>query len=152
REMEDAARRDAEPAHDTAGASGGDGDGTPVRTTTSSGPALHLSVEDLVAVLGMDQEIAERAAVAGDDELLDIANDAPRWQGDALIELATGKSIEEVKDAFRTEATGGTSEDVPTDSDDVLKAIRSGSSRSRFLILDEDEEYAEVLEHGDFAA
>lgn len=152
REMEDAARRDAEPAHDTAGAGGGDGDGTPARTTTSSGPALHLSVEDLVAVLGMDQEIAERAAVAGDDELLDIANDAPRWQGDALIELATGKSIEEVKDAFRTEATGGTSADVPTDSDDVLKAIRSGSSRSRFLILDEDEEYAEVLEHGDFAA
>ncbi|MGP5008396.1 UvrD-helicase domain-containing protein [Brachybacterium tyrofermentans] len=152
RELEEAARNDTAPVQEPKCVDGEESSEPPPHPPTPSGPALHVSVEDLVDVLGMDREIAERAVMADEVELLEIASYAPRWQGEALVELATGRSIQEVKEAFRTEATSGTPADVPTDSDDVLKAIHSGGSRRRFLILDEDEEYADVLEHGDFAA
>lgn len=152
REMREAARLDATSAPESKAPRVEDANDMPVLRPAPRGPAFDVSVEDLVGVIGMDREIAERVAVAGENELLDIAVDAPRWQGDALLELATGKSLQEVKDAFRTEATGGTTADVPTDSNDVLKAFRSGSSRDRFLILEGDDEYTDVLEHGDFAA
>lgn len=152
REMEEAARQDTTTVPGSDGPGSEDGDDPTSQRPAPSGPELRVSVEDLVNVLGMDREIAERAAVADADEFVDIAVDAPTWQQNALLELATGKSIDEVREAFRTDATGGTPVDVPTDSDDVLRALRSDSSRNRYLILDENEQYADVLERGDFAA
>lgn len=117
-----------------------------------SGPVLTVPEDDLVRHLGLDPDIAARAATADEDQLLVIAAQAPAWQGAALLDLATGKSLDEVREEYTTGVTGGTPTDEPTGSDDVLEAIHSGASTGRFVLLEDDHAFAEILEKGDLEA
>ncbi|MCT1774488.1 UvrD-helicase domain-containing protein [Brachybacterium sp. p3-SID957] len=149
RERAEAARRESER-------SGTPRDPVPEEDTRPStvptGPVLTVTEDDLVQHLGLDPDIAARAVEADEDQLLALAAEAPSWQGSALLDLATGKSLEEVRQEYSTGVSGGTATDVPTGSDDVVEAIRSDAARGRFVLLEDDAEFADVLERGDLEA
>lgn len=121
------------------------------RPEQPAGPVLHQSVEDLVDRLGIDRELAEKAVVADEDALLALAASAPGWQGAALLELATGESLDRVREMFSTGVTGGTPVGVPSRTDDVVDSLNSDKSKDRFRLIEDDKELSRVLASGDFA-
>src|SRR5699024_5052565 len=72
-----------------------------------SGPVLGLTAQQLIDELGLDRKLAERAAEADDAELWALAGTTKGWQGTALLDLATGTSLEDVRAAYFTGVTGG---------------------------------------------
>lgn len=92
--------------------------------------------------LGIDAAVAAEATkVTGDGELLELIEALPEWQQQALLDLATGKALDDVR------ATYGAGDHV---SDDPVAAARRPASRMEFVHLDSDEELRRMLE-GDFA-
>jgi hypothetical protein len=60
-----------------------------------------VSRERLTGELGIDPELAARAMSAtSDDELMALAEAAVEWQGLALLDLAAGKTVEQVRGSF----------------------------------------------------
>src|SRR5699024_5988516 len=72
-----------------------------------TGPVLGLTAQQLIDELGLDRKLAERAAEADDAELYTLASATGGWQGTALLDLATGTSLEDVRAAYFTGVTGG---------------------------------------------
>ncbi len=112
---------------------------------------IGYTLTDLTDKLGLDPAIAELAMKAADDnEIIDIAQHAVAWEGSALLDLATGISIDDIRDkhAFDDEPI-----DTSLDDDEqVLKALERPASKMQFAYIEDDEELRRVIEGGDFAA
>jgi hypothetical protein len=94
--------------------------------------------------LGINADVAEQAVrVSSQDELLDLAVDLPEWQQQALLDLATGISLDDVRSTYAP--------DEPVIGDDPVAAVERPASRMQFVLLDSDDELRRMLE-GDFAA
>lgn len=108
-------------------------------------------LDDLTDRLGLDAGIAERALTAADDYVLnDIAADIGGWQADALLELACGTAIDEIREKYRfTEAPVDTTVD---EDDRIMEALEHPASKIQFTYVDGNEELRRVIEGGDFAA
>lgn len=106
-------------------------------------PVLPFAVDELVG-LGIDAGVAAEAVrVTSEDEILDLAAELPEWQQRALLELATGTSLDDVRTTYAL--------DGPPPDDDPLAAVTRPVSRMEFVLLDGDDELRRVME-GDFAA
>lgn len=151
REARQRAEQEEEAAADETGAPVPADSTKESRPARPSGPVLRVTVEDLVDRLGIDTAIAEKAATADEDSLLALAETAPGWQGSALLELATGESLDRVREMFSTGATGGTPVGVPSGTDDLVDSLTSDRSKDRFRLIEDDKELAKVLASGDFA-
>jgi superfamily I DNA/RNA helicase len=127
------------PEHDTAAL-------PPLLESVSAGTTL----ERLVDNLGMSHETAERAMAARtDDEVMEVAEQAVQWEGSALLELAVGKTIDEVR------ASLGLDESEPPDpglgeDEQLLAAFRTPAGQMQFAWLEDDEELRRVVEGSDF--
>ncbi|WP_328393641.1 3'-5' exonuclease [Nocardia sp. NBC_00416] len=101
--------------------------------------------------LGLDPAIAERALAASDDYVInDIAADIGGWQADALMELACGAAIDEIREKYLFT-------DVPVDTsvdedDRIMEALDRPASQIQFTYIDGNDELRRVIEGGDFAA
>lgn len=101
--------------------------------------------------LGIDRPLAERAvAAASDDELTaaaDLATDRVIWQGIALLEIAAGGSVDDVRASLDIEREGVVAD---ADSDDsMIQALGRPASRIGFSVLDDDE-LRRAIEDQDF--
>jgi len=114
------------------------------------GPALDATVEDLVTVLGIDPDLATRAVVADESALLELAENALAWQGDALIDLATGTPLEDVRAAYHTGASGGSEVGTPSETSDLVDSLQASGSRSTYRLLEDDAALATILATKDF--
>ena len=114
-------------------------------------PAFSTTVTELIEVLGIDADIAERAAGANESELLEIAAAAPSWQGEALLDLATGMPLEEVRAAYHTGTTGGSAVGTPSETEDLVHSLQDPGSRSTFHLLEDDAALEKILASKDFA-
>ncbi|MFI9487340.1 3'-5' exonuclease [Promicromonospora sp. NPDC052451] len=121
-----------------------------------TGPAVPIlqvhgvTFEELIE-LGIAPLIAYRAISAvSQEELLEIALAAPSvFQTDALLWLADGKSVREVRATYDVEpVAGGTSNDT---DDDLIDALEHTTSRLEFTYLEDDEELRAAID-GTFAA
>ncbi len=103
----------------------------------------------LVDELGIPLEVAARVqAVTSEDELLELAADQPGWVGQALLDLATGLTVEVVKEQLQLAAV-----DVDEDSDeDILEGLRHPAARMEFAEMEGVDELRRVIEDGDFGA
>jgi len=119
-----------------------------------------LTAEDLHTVLGLDTDLA-RAALAAttEDELVDdvIATARVAWQGDALLELATGSTIDQVKALFHLDETERPSADDGLDEDARLidSLTRHPAAKASFHIIDKSPgstELRRIIEEGDLGA
>src|SRR5699024_10527594 len=85
-----------------------DGDEPPrPESGVSTGPVLSMTAQQLIDDLGLDPYLAEQAANADDTTLYALAEKTKNWQGTALLDLATGTSLEDVRAAYFTGVTGG---------------------------------------------
>lgn len=117
--------------------------------------ALHgcgASIEDLVSGLGLDAATVRLAFdAASDDELLDSLEHAPEWQATALLELAAGVSIADVREKLAL--TDYVDDPEASEEEKIKKALEHPATRMQFTFVgDNPEELKQVIEGGDFEA
>lgn len=115
-----------------------------------AGPLDGLDVTALTEDLGIDAGVA-RAAVGtrSEDELLDVAGTAVEWQGLALLDLAAGHTVDEVKDKL---GLGAAPVPAATDDEAILEGLRHPAAQMSFTYIENSEELRRVIEGGDFGA
>ncbi|WP_040795294.1 3'-5' exonuclease [Nocardia higoensis] len=107
---------------------------------------------DLTDRLGLDPELAASALAAADqDEVLAVAQSTEvAWQQNALLELAVGRRIDDIRDTLGfTETPVDESLD---ESEQILAALAHPATRMQFTLIDDNAELRQVIEEGDFAA
>ena len=110
-----------------------------------------LTVEMLHDELGIDVRLGAAALAAqGESQLLDLASTARvSWQGEALLNLATGATIEEIREDFGLRPSRDVSAE-PTDAD-LIAGLRTRAARSTFTWLESDEDLRRAIEGLSFA-
>ena len=107
-------------------------------------------VQELVETLGIEPALAAAALDADESGLTSLIDSAVKWQGLALLDLAVGTSIDEVKaklglGEYTPDATGNA-------DDELLRALKHPAARMEFAFIEDDEELRQVIEGGDFGA
>jgi superfamily I DNA/RNA helicase len=109
------------------------------------------TLADLTDRLGISATIADQAMAAPDESgLIDAAEGGIEWEGSALLDLATGISIDDIRDKH-----GFTDEPVDTNLDEdqqIIEALERPASKMQFAFIDDNDELRRVIEGGDFAA
>lgn len=110
-----------------------------------------LTVEMLHDELGIDVRLAAAALAAQrESQLLDLASTARvPWQGEALLNLATGATIEEIREDFGLRPSRDVAAE-PTDAD-LIAGLRTRAARSTFTWLESDEDLRRAIEGLSFA-
>lgn len=127
-----------------------------VAAPTASGPPLlstfGLDEESLVSDLGLDRQLALAAlSTRSEDEILALAETAVQWQGLALIDLASGTPIADVKQTLGIDQEQGEcAEDV--DDAKLLVALQHPAAKMEFAFIEDNDELRRAIEDPDFAA
>ncbi|MBE6484825.1 MAG: ATP-dependent helicase [Actinomycetaceae bacterium] len=112
--------------------------------------ARPFTPEELHEQLGLDLALVTAAlATEKESEILDIAMTAEvPWQAEALLSLATGSTIEDVREEFGLSLP----EDVATtgSDEDLLDGLRTPAARSSFTWAENDAELRKAIESLDF--
>ena len=110
-----------------------------------------LTVEILHDELGIDVRLGAAALAAQrESQLLDLASTARvSWQGEALLNLATGATIEEIREDFGLRPSRDVAAE-PTDAD-LIEGLRTRAARSTFTWLESDEDLRRAIEGLSFA-
>jgi superfamily I DNA/RNA helicase len=122
----------------------------PVKKTEDALQLLPFSIAEIIG-LGILAEIADRAVkITDEDDLQELCLAAPEWQGDALLQLACGASLDDVRKVFGPPSLMG---DVAVATDDFSAAFEHPASRMQYVVVTEenDSELRAMLE-GDFSA
>ncbi|WP_137726481.1 3'-5' exonuclease [Prescottella subtropica] len=112
---------------------------------------LGFTLDDLTERIGIDGAIAAETLTALDeDALVEIAARAVTWQGSALLDLATGASIDDIREKYSFT-------DTPVDpsldeTERIFKALEQPASKMQFAFIEDNVELRRVIESGDFAA
>ncbi|OYO23439.1 DNA helicase UvrD [Enemella dayhoffiae] len=117
---------------------------------TAKPSLLGYTAKELVEGLGLSEEAAERAAVCTeDDDLLNLGHELGGWQELALIALASGQSMDEVRQEFMLEKPSGDT----SSSEEIMKKIRTNpTSKTLFHYVEDAEDLRRVIEGGSFSA
>ncbi|MFC6013016.1 3'-5' exonuclease [Nocardia lasii] len=110
------------------------------------------TVDELTDRLGLAAELADDVLAAPDqDGVFAVAQSADlAWQQNAILELAVGRSIDQVRDLLGlAEPRSGAPLD---DNDQILAALTHPASQMQFTLIDDNDELRRVIEGGDFAA
>ena len=101
---------------------------------------LPFQVAELIE-LGIRADVAEQAIrVRSEDALLVLVEDLPEWQGQALLDLSCGSSLETVRTDYGVGAVA---------TDDPEEALARAVSRMTFVRIDGADELRRMVE-GDF--
>lgn len=128
----------------------------PVETAAAAPVQSYLAgvgytLEDLTDRLGISAAIAAKAMAAKDEAaLIDAAEGGVDWEGSALLDLATGLAIEDIR-----EKHGFTDKPVDTDLNEdqqIIEALERPASKMQFAYIEDNDELRRVIEGGDFAA
>ncbi len=124
---------------------------TPPAPATPLLVALGLTRDVLVGQLGIDESLADAALAApGEDHLLTLLSGAVEWQGLALLELAAGHTVAEVKERFSL--TPPVVEAQATEDERLLKGLQHPAAQISFAWIESNDELRRVVEGGDFGA
>lgn len=132
-----------------------------LQKTESSFPSVNplagYTTEQLTDQLGIDGPVAEYAVSApSEEELLTALGRVGGWQGDALMDLASGTPLDEVRATYSisagSEPTGGTEIGVPSETDAVVRAATAEQAASQFHLIEDDEALERALASGNFDA
>ena len=115
-------------------------------------PLLPYTAEELVHELGLDADLASQATVATtEDELVDLATRAYEWQGIALLDLASGVGLADVKATLSIEPDRVP--DLSLGEDERLaQGLRHPAAQITFVYIEADEELRRVIEGGSLDA
>jgi superfamily I DNA/RNA helicase len=109
------------------------------------------TLEDLTERIGISAVIAAKAMAArSESDLIDVAEQGVDWEGSALLDLATGLAVDDIRDKH-----GFTDAPVDTGLDDdrrIIEALERPASKMQFAYIEDDDELRRIIEGGDFAA
>ena len=111
-----------------------------------------LTVQIIHDRLGVDEELAARALAAPtEDALEDIIGAASvvEWQADALLELATGTPLEQVRSNLALDQ-GAVIEG--TEDEKFLAGLNLPAARMTFYKVEDNDELRRIIDSGDFGA
>lgn len=109
------------------------------------------TVESLTEVLGIDPDLAAKAmAATSDDAIIDLVTKAVEWQGMALLDLAVGQTIDEVRASLGLDQQKAADESLDEDTQ-ILEGLRTPAAQMQFAWIEDEEELRQVIEGGDFA-
>lgn len=113
---------------------------------------FNYSLTDLVDELGFAPSVANQLLdAASEDEILRLAESLENaWEQDAALSLATGTSIDEIKEGLHLQAP--VVDDAASEDEKILRALANDVSRMQFTFIDDNEELRKIIEDGDFAA
>lgn len=132
----------------------------PAVTTTAPQPpqqrgylsGLGFTLSQLTGELGLAPRLAAKVIAAPDDhELNDLAAEVDGWQGSAILDLACGVALDEIREKLRLDEN-------PVDptlgrDEQTLQALTHPASQLRFTYIGENtDELRRVIEGGSFAA
>lgn len=129
----------------------------PVASVAAEFPFLEykspgLTLAGLTEELGLDPDVAEHAWVAtSEDEVMELAGRLGGWRGEALLELAVGATIADVRISLGME-TAPTVEAEAVEDEQLVAAMRTPTAQMQFAWLEDQEELRRVIEGGDLAA
>lgn len=108
-----------------------------------------IAVGDLVD-LGIDPKIATDAVtVESEDAMLALAERAPAgWQGDALLDLATGAGLVAVRDKLGLTVPSVTPD--PESDDQLLDALKQPAAQMDFAFIEDDAALRAAIEDDNF--
>lgn len=113
---------------------------------------LPYTAEELVGELGLQTELASQAVAAvSEDEILDLATRAYEWQGIALLDLASGVGLAEVKAKLGIEPDQVPASDLSED-ERLAQGLRHPAAQITFAYIEDDEELRRVIEGGSLDA
>lgn len=135
-------------------------DPAPAGSTPATPPALDeptllaihgWTAEDLFAQVGIDPSLAAQAmATRTDDQLMAVADSASaQWQGLALIDLAAGRPLSEVKAALGLDQPVAA---AANEDERLLQGMKRPAGRLQFAWIEDSDELRRVVESGDFSA
>ncbi|MRK01383.1 AAA family ATPase [Aeromicrobium sp. S22] len=116
-----------------------------------------IAREDLIGVLGLQVPVVDAAfAAADEDELYAVAEKASTWQGVVLLELAAGKSVDDIREILALDREPvkvpiPVSEGEEND-EEVLAAFRRPAAAMQYAFIEDDEELRRAIDDGDFVA
>ncbi|MQY18090.1 3'-5' exonuclease [Nocardia macrotermitis] len=123
-------------------------------TQAPAGYLAHVgfSVGDLTEKLGLAPELAQLALAAPDQDAVLAAAQTTDviWQQNALLELAVGRSIEDIRQTL-----GFNEQPVDPaldESEQILAALDHPATKMQFVLIDDNDELRRVIEEGDFRA
>ena len=111
--------------------------------------------------LGLDANLVDAAlTLTSEDAILDMAAPLSGWQGAALIDLATGKTPDQVREELFEPPEESEAEQEPAPHKDVsresdaalLNSLRSPAAAMEFAMIEGKDELRRVIEDGDFGA
>lgn len=113
-----------------------------------------LTHQALVERLGIESSLARAALAATTDLVLTevISKASVEWQALALLDLATGKTVEEVIDTYGLSVEEVVPPEQDLSDDDVVTRLKSDEARSSFFWIKDNDELRRVIEAGDFGA
>jgi superfamily I DNA/RNA helicase len=115
-------------------------------------PALGLDETALVEDLGLDPDLALAALAAqSEDEIMALAETAVQWQGLALIDLASGTSLIDVKQALGIDPDAAAPTSEGEDAK-LLAALQHPAAMMAFAFVEDNDELRLAIEDADFAA
>ncbi|WP_316668288.1 3'-5' exonuclease [uncultured Propionibacterium sp.] len=113
-------------------------------------PAIIATVDELVTGLGFSPELAARAvALPDEDALLALAEKVGGWRAMALIDLGTGRSIEQIRESLELDAREGGAEDT---DEAIVDGLQAPAARMEFAVIEGAGALRAVIEGGDFGA
>lgn len=116
-------------------------------------PAFGIDEDALVKQLGIDEALAHAAlAATSEDEVLALADKAVQWQGLALIDLASGTSVEDVKTTLSIDQQPAVLVADAGADERLLAALQHPAAQMQFAFIEDDDELRRAIEDSDFAA
>ncbi|WP_040689096.1 3'-5' exonuclease [Nocardia vinacea] len=110
------------------------------------------TLAQLTEQLGLGDELAAAVLAAPDRDAIHLAaqDSSVTWQLNAVLELAAGRSINEIRDGL-----GFTDQPVDDNLDEneqILAALAHPATKMQFTLVDDSDELRRVIEEGDFTA
>lgn len=106
---------------------------------------------DLTEGLGLDPVIAARAIAAPDEAaLLEAAEGALDWEASALLDLATGIALSDIREKHGF--TEKPVDDTLDEDEQIIQALERPASKMQFAYIEDNEELRRIIDGGDFAA
>lgn len=103
--------------------------------------------------LGIDPALSEAALSAPTEAALCevIEHARVEWQGTALLELATGTTVEDVRRIFRLDEDLGVAADADEDTR-IVESLKRPAAQASFHWITDDAELRRIIEAGDLGA
>ncbi|MEX6462833.1 3'-5' exonuclease [Dietzia cinnamea] len=128
-----------------------------VEDPTPEFAANGIDADVLARELGIDPAVSGPALASTTLSELEAALQAAApWERDALLGLAVGYSLDQVRDELRLGATADDAEVSDADTDEFIRAVTAPAARMQFTFLgsggDSTDVMREIIENGDFEA